>query len=67
MSSKAARLAGEPDDVARAVEHAIIAAEPKTRYLVAPSAHLFVRMRRWLGDRLWDRFLAGNYPRPGAQ
>jgi len=42
------------------------AAKPKARYEVTGSAHLLIRMRRWLGDRLWDRFLAGNYPRPGA-
>ena len=60
-----AKLAGEPEDVARAVEQAIAAANPKARYPVTASAHLFIRLRRWLGDRLWDRFVAGNYPRPG--
>lgn len=64
-SGLTAKLAGGPDDVARAVEHAITAAKPKARYPVTASAHLFIRLRRWLGDRLWDRFLAGNYPRPG--
>lgn len=62
----AAKLAGEPDDVARAVERALTASKPKTRYPVTASAHLFMWMRRWFGDRLWDRFLAGNYPRPGS-
>lgn len=61
-----ARLAAEPDDVARTIAEALAAARPGTRYKVAPSAHLFMALRRWLGDSLWDRLLRRTYPTPGA-
>ncbi|HVT47838.1 MAG TPA: oxidoreductase [Vicinamibacterales bacterium] len=60
------KLSGTPDDVARVIERAIAARRPKTRYRVAPSATLFLNLRRVLGDRGWDRFLRGVYPSPGA-
>lgn len=61
-----ARLAGEPDDVARTIARALAAPRPGTRYKVAPSAHLFMALRRWLGDSLWDRLLRRTYPTPRA-
>ena len=59
------KLAGEADDVARVIEQALEAKNPRPRYPVAPSARLLMTMRRTLGDRLWDAFLARYYPRPG--
>ncbi|MEZ5366256.1 MAG: SDR family NAD(P)-dependent oxidoreductase [Bryobacterales bacterium] len=64
-SGKASKLAGDPDDVAQAVERALSAHKPKTRYPVTFGARLFMGMRRLLGDRGWDRFLSKNYPRLG--
>lgn len=61
-----ARLGGDAEDVAVVVEKAIAADRPRPRYKVTPSAHLLVGQRRLLGDRLWDRFLATQFPRPGA-
>jgi NAD(P)-dependent dehydrogenase (short-subunit alcohol dehydrogenase family) len=61
-----ARFAGEPDDVARTIAEALAAPRPGTRYKVAPSAYLFMALRRWLGDSLWDRLLRRTYPTPGA-
>jgi NAD(P)-dependent dehydrogenase (short-subunit alcohol dehydrogenase family) len=58
------RLARGPEAVAAAIEHALTAKRPRTRYLVAPSAHLLVRTRRWLPDPLWDAFLRRSYPTP---
>jgi NAD(P)-dependent dehydrogenase (short-subunit alcohol dehydrogenase family) len=46
------------EEVARAVEHALTAARPKTRYLVGRDARLRARLER-LPDRLRDRVLAG--------
>lgn len=60
-----AKLAGEPDDVANAIEKALDAAKPKARYRVTASASVLMGLRALLPDSLWDRFLAGNYPRPG--
>jgi NAD(P)-dependent dehydrogenase (short-subunit alcohol dehydrogenase family) len=63
-TGRSGALAGTAEDVARVIERALRATHPKTRYLVSPSAWLFIWQRRWLGDRLWDRFLASVYPRP---
>jgi NAD(P)-dependent dehydrogenase (short-subunit alcohol dehydrogenase family) len=61
-----ARLGGEPASVARAIERALGARRPRTRYLVTPSARLMVGLHGLLPDRLWDRMLASSYPHPGA-
>jgi NAD(P)-dependent dehydrogenase (short-subunit alcohol dehydrogenase family) len=48
--------AAPPDRVARAVEHALTARRPKTRYLVGRDAHIRAALQR-LPDRLRDRVL----------
>lgn len=58
-----ARLGGDGDTVARAIERAI--ERPRTRVRVTPSAHLLVAQRRLVTDRLWDRLMATQFPRPG--
>jgi NADP-dependent 3-hydroxy acid dehydrogenase YdfG len=60
----AAKLSSDPDRVAIVIERALTRARPRARYLVSPSAHLFVRLRRLLGDRGWDAFLRRVYPSP---
>jgi NAD(P)-dependent dehydrogenase (short-subunit alcohol dehydrogenase family) len=60
-----ARLGGEPEDVAAAIETAILADRPRPRYPVTPSARLLMAQRALLPDRLWDRFLATQFRRPG--
>jgi NAD(P)-dependent dehydrogenase (short-subunit alcohol dehydrogenase family) len=59
-----ARLGGDADDVAKAIERAI--AHPRIRKRVTPSAHLLVAQRRMMSAGLWDRFLATQFERPGA-
>lgn len=54
-----------PDAVARAVEHALTARRPKTRYLVGRDARLRARLR-WLPDRIRDRLIVHRL-RPGAR
>ncbi|MDA0203784.1 MAG: SDR family NAD(P)-dependent oxidoreductase [Acidobacteria bacterium] len=61
----AAKLAGEPDDVARTIERALAAKRPKARYRVSASARVFMWQRALLGDGGWDAFLSRHYPRPG--
>lgn len=56
-----ARMAGQPEDVARAIARAIDAGRPRARYTVAPSATFFLTLRRWLGDAGWDWFLRSNF------
>jgi hypothetical protein len=49
--------------VAKAVEHALTATKPKTRYIVGPDAKRRARVERLpdrLRDRLLTRFLFGS-------
>jgi NAD(P)-dependent dehydrogenase (short-subunit alcohol dehydrogenase family) len=62
-----ARLGGGPEKVARAIEKAISARRPRTRYPVTASARLILAQRRLMSDRIWDRFLGTQFPRPGAR
>ena len=57
--------AGFDEAVAEAIEHAVSARSPRSRYAVTPSAHLFLRLRRLLPDRAWDAILRTTYPQPG--
>jgi NAD(P)-dependent dehydrogenase (short-subunit alcohol dehydrogenase family) len=61
-----ARLGGEPDAVAKAVEKAIDAKRAPIRMRVTPSAHVLVTQRRLLPDRAWDAFLRTQFRRPSA-
>jgi hypothetical protein len=50
-------------EVAQAVEHALTAAKPKTRYFVGPDARRRARVEKLpdrLRDRLLTRFLFGS-------
>src|ERR671920_2387562 len=58
-------LGGGPEVVAEAIERAISARSPRSRYAVTPSAHLFMGLRRLLPDRVWDAALRTSYPQPG--
>jgi NAD(P)-dependent dehydrogenase (short-subunit alcohol dehydrogenase family) len=59
------RLGGGPEEVARTIETAISTRNPRSRYAVTPSAHLFIGLRRLLPDRAWDALLKTSYPQPG--
>jgi NAD(P)-dependent dehydrogenase (short-subunit alcohol dehydrogenase family) len=61
------RLGGGPETVARAIEKAITARRPRTRYPVTPSARMIMGQRRLLTDRMWDRFLRSQFPQPGRR
>jgi NAD(P)-dependent dehydrogenase (short-subunit alcohol dehydrogenase family) len=54
---EAAKRAIAPDAVAQAVERALTAARPKTRYLVGPDAKLRALMIKLLPDRASDAVL----------
>jgi NAD(P)-dependent dehydrogenase (short-subunit alcohol dehydrogenase family) len=62
---QAAARAISPDAVAQAVEHALTAVSPKTRYLVGTDAKFRALMIKLLPDRLSDRVLTWvlNLPR----
>ena len=46
-----------PEDVAKAVVHAVTSRRPRTRYRIGSQARLAPPARRAMGDRLWDRLL----------
>jgi NAD(P)-dependent dehydrogenase (short-subunit alcohol dehydrogenase family) len=59
------KLGGGPETVARAIAKAISTRRPRTRYPVTASARMILFQRRLLSDRMWDRFLGTQFPRPG--
>jgi NADP-dependent 3-hydroxy acid dehydrogenase YdfG len=61
-----AKLGGPPEVVAKRIEKAIGARRPKTRYVVTPSARLALGQRALMTDRLWDRAMRVQFPRPGT-
>ena len=58
------RLGGGPQTVAKAIEKAITAKRPRTRYPVTLSARLFLAQRAVLPDRAWDAVVGTSFPRP---
>jgi len=62
-----AKLGGGPETVAAAIEKAITAKRPRTRYPVTPSARLAMVNRRLLPDRAWDKILESTFPPPGKE
>jgi len=62
-----APFVGSAEAVAEVVERALSVREPRARYRVTASASILMTLRALLPDRLWDRFLARTYPRPGER
>lgn len=46
-----------PDVIARVVARAVRAKRPRTRYVAGRYAKLMIRVRNWLGDRVFDRMI----------
>lgn len=61
-----AKLGGDADSVAKAVEQAITADRAPIRVRVTPSAHVLIGLNGLMSDGMWDKFLAGQFPRPGV-
>ena len=59
-----AKLGGPPESVAKVIEKAITSGRPRTRYKVTASARLIMGQRKLLSDRMWDRFVGTQFPRP---
>jgi NADP-dependent 3-hydroxy acid dehydrogenase YdfG len=59
-----AKLGGPPESVAKVIEKAIASGRPRTRYKVTASARLIMGQRKLLSDRMWDRFVGTQFPRP---
>ncbi|MFF8478890.1 oxidoreductase [Streptomyces sp. NPDC015414] len=50
-------LSAPPETVANAIEHAVTASRPRTRYVVTPAAKALIHVRRLLGARVFDAYL----------
>jgi NAD(P)-dependent dehydrogenase (short-subunit alcohol dehydrogenase family) len=61
-----AKLGGPPEAVAKVIDKAISSKRPRPRYTVTPSAKLLMTQRRLMSDRMWDRMMRTQFPRPGA-
>jgi short-subunit dehydrogenase len=59
-----AKLGAGPDAVAKAIEKAITARRPRTRYPVTASARFFMAQHAVLPDRAGDRVVGTSFPRP---
>jgi NAD(P)-dependent dehydrogenase (short-subunit alcohol dehydrogenase family) len=59
-------LAGSPEQVANAIERAITAARPKSRYRVTPISRVLPILRGILGGRGFDAFLRTQIKPPGS-
>ena len=58
------RGSSRPEAVAEVIATAVTSRRPKARYLVGPTARSIVAAHALLSDRMWDRFLATQYPKP---
>ncbi|MEA2332929.1 MAG: hypothetical protein QOH58_3067 [Thermoleophilaceae bacterium] len=58
------RLGGGPEAVAKAIEKAVTARRPRTRYPVTASARLLMTQHALLPDRAWDKVVGTSFPRP---
>jgi NAD(P)-dependent dehydrogenase (short-subunit alcohol dehydrogenase family) len=58
------KLGAGPDAVAGAIEKAVTARRPRTRYPVTASARFFMAQRALLPDRVWDAVMGTSVPRP---
>jgi NAD(P)-dependent dehydrogenase (short-subunit alcohol dehydrogenase family) len=58
------KLGAGPEAVAKAIEKAITARKPRTRYPVTASARLLMANHALLPDRGWDLVVRSSFPRP---
>jgi hypothetical protein len=59
-----AKLGGPPEAVAKVIDKALTTRRPRARYTVTPSARIIMGQRKLLSDRMWDRFVGTQFPRP---
>jgi short-subunit dehydrogenase len=59
-----ARFGAGPEAVASKIQKALTARRPSTRYKVTVSAGAMLGTRKMMTDRMWDRFVGTQYPKP---
>ena len=52
------RIAGRPDDIAELVLRALAVENPRARYAAPRHARVFLALKRWLPERLFDYFVS---------
>jgi NAD(P)-dependent dehydrogenase (short-subunit alcohol dehydrogenase family) len=67
VKGPARHLGAGPEAVAKTIERAITAKSPRIRYRVTPSARLLIGQRAVMTDRMWDRVMTTQFPRPGDE
>ncbi len=60
-------MAAGPESVARAIEKAMTAKRPRTRYPVTAAARLLMTTRRLLPDAAWDALMRMQFKSPRAE
>ena len=58
-------MATGPAAVAAAIERAITAGRPRTRYVITPAAKATLATKRFMPDRAWDAIMRRMFPQPG--
>jgi len=54
-------LATGPETVAAVIVKAVQSTRPRARYVVTPAAKFMINLRRFGGDRIWDRTMRRQY------
>jgi short-subunit dehydrogenase len=54
-------LATGPETVAAVIVRAVQSSRPRSRYVVTPAARFMINLRRFGGDRIWDRTMRRQY------
>jgi NADP-dependent 3-hydroxy acid dehydrogenase YdfG len=54
-------LATGPETVAAVIVKAVQSSRPRSRYVVTPAAKVMINLRRFGGDRIWDRTMRRRY------
>jgi len=57
-------MAVGPEPVARAIERALTARRPRSRYPVTAGARMIMAIRRVMPDQVWDAFMRTQFPPP---
>jgi len=60
-SYRSTAFSAPPETVAKAIERALTAPRPRTRYVITPAAKVLVQARRLLGARAFDAYLRRQF------
>jgi NAD(P)-dependent dehydrogenase (short-subunit alcohol dehydrogenase family) len=61
------KFGGDADSVAKVIEKALAARNPRPRYPVTASARIMLTQRALTPDRVWDAMMRVQFPQPGRE